>query len=84
VRLALSTAIHDKLRRAQALLSHAVPSGDVAAVVERALDALIVQLERRKHAATGRPSRGAAQARARTGQTSEGPLAPGQVESSGP
>jgi 5-methylcytosine-specific restriction endonuclease McrA len=38
----------DKLRHAQALLSHAVPSGDVAQVLDRALDALIVELEKRK------------------------------------
>ena len=46
---------HDKLRHAQALLGHAVPSGEVAEVLDRALDALIGQLERRKFAATDRP-----------------------------
>ena len=46
---------HDKLRHAQALLGHAVPSGEVAEVLDRALDALIGQLERRKFAATSRP-----------------------------
>jgi 5-methylcytosine-specific restriction endonuclease McrA len=45
----------DKLHRAQALLSHAIPSGDVAQVLDRALDALIRQLEKRKFAATDRP-----------------------------
>ena len=39
---------HDKLRHAQALLSHAVPSGDVVKVLDRALDLLITHLERRK------------------------------------
>src|SRR5439155_26062502 len=38
----------DKLRYAQDLLSHAVPSGDVAQVLDQALDALIVELEKRK------------------------------------
>jgi hypothetical protein len=37
------------------LLGHAVPSGEVAEVLDRALDALIGQLERRKFAATSRP-----------------------------
>ena len=50
-------ATYDKLRRAQQLLGHAVPSGQVAAVLDRALDALIEQLEKRKFAATGRPGR---------------------------
>ena len=47
---------YDKLRYAQALLGHEVPSGEVTEVLDRALDALIGQLERRKFAATGRPS----------------------------
>lgn len=37
----------EKLERASELLSHAVPSGNIAAVLERGLDALIAQLERR-------------------------------------
>src|SRR5439155_425182 len=55
LRIAVSPATHAKLRYAQALLSHAVPSGDLAAVVDRALDTLIAQLERHKIAATKRP-----------------------------
>jgi len=39
---------HDKLCHAQSLLSHAVPTGDLAQVFDRALDALISQLEVRK------------------------------------
>jgi hypothetical protein len=46
---------HDKLRRAQELLSHTVPSGDVAEVLDRALGALIHELEKRKFAATSKP-----------------------------
>jgi hypothetical protein len=53
----VSKATHDKLRQAQALLSHAVPSGDVAEVLDRALDALIERLERRKYGASERPGR---------------------------
>ena len=37
------------------MLSHQVPSGDVATVLDRALDALIRQLEKRKFASTTRP-----------------------------
>jgi hypothetical protein len=55
LKLTLSLATYDKLRHAQALLAHAVPSGDPAEVFERALDALIAQLERRKFAHTPRP-----------------------------
>ena len=57
VRVPISKKTHDKLRRAQALLSHSVPSGDVAQVLDRALDALISQLERRKAALVSRPRR---------------------------
>ena len=42
---------HDKLRYAQALLGHAVAHGDVAQVLDRALDALIHKLEQCKFAA---------------------------------
>lgn len=44
-----------KLREAQELLSHAVPTGDVAEIVDRALDALLADAGRRRHAATDRP-----------------------------
>jgi hypothetical protein len=46
---------HDKFRRAQALLRHAVPNGDAAAIFERALDLLLADVEKRKHGATERP-----------------------------
>jgi hypothetical protein len=59
VQFTLSRNGYDKLRYAQELLGHRVPSGDIAQVFERALDALIGQLEKRKFAATrrSRPSR---------------------------
>jgi len=53
--LTIDQRTHDKLRYAQELLSHQVPSGDVAAVLDRALEALIRQLEKRKFASTTRP-----------------------------
>ena len=46
---------YEKLRYAQALLGHSVPSGELAQVLDRALDALIARLEQRKFAATKRP-----------------------------
>ena len=46
---------HEKLRYAQALLGHAVPTGDLGQVLDRALDALIARLEQRKFAATRHP-----------------------------
>lgn len=58
LQLNIGTSTRDKLRYAQALLSHAVPSGDVASVLDRALDALITHLEKRKAGAgTRRPRR---------------------------
>src|SRR5260221_5025578 len=61
VQLTFSRVAHEKLRYAQALLGHAVPSGDIAEVFERGLDAVIEKLEKQKFAkaARSRPSRGA-------------------------
>ncbi len=53
----MSQETHDKLHHAQALLSHALPSGDFAQVLERALDALITTQEKTKFAATDKPRR---------------------------
>lgn len=58
VQFTIGQSGHDKLRHAQALLSHQIPSGNVAELVERALEALIVQLEKHKFAATGKPRPG--------------------------
>jgi hypothetical protein len=55
LQLTMGEPMHEKLRYAQALLGHAVPSGAVAEVLERALDALIVKLEKQKFAAASRP-----------------------------
>jgi 5-methylcytosine-specific restriction endonuclease McrA len=55
LQLTMSQGTHDKLRRAQALLGHAIPSGEIAEVIDRALDALIANLERRKFGATDNP-----------------------------
>jgi 5-methylcytosine-specific restriction endonuclease McrA len=59
LQVTVPAATHDKLRRAQELLGHAVPSGDVAQVLDRALDTLIERLEKQKFAKTDRPQRAA-------------------------
>src|SRR5436309_870722 len=55
LQLTMSQSTHDKLRHAQELLSHQIPSGDVAEILDRALDALIERLEKRKCARARRP-----------------------------
>ena len=55
LRVTLSRDAHDKLERARALLRHTIPNGDPATVIDRALTALVEQLEKRKIAATSRP-----------------------------
>jgi 5-methylcytosine-specific restriction endonuclease McrA len=47
----VTTAVRAKLDRAVALMRHAVPSGDLGAVIERALDALIATTEKRRFGA---------------------------------
>jgi hypothetical protein len=55
LQVTLDQETYEKLRYAQDLLGHALPSGDVAQVLKRALDALVQKLEQRKFAATDRP-----------------------------
>ena len=49
---------NDKLLYAQQLLGHAVPKGEIAEVLDRALDSLIEKLEKRVFAASSRPRPG--------------------------
>jgi hypothetical protein len=49
---------HDKLRNVEALAGHPLQSADLESVFERGLDALALQLEKRKFAATSKPPRG--------------------------
>jgi len=62
IRFTASAGTCEKLRLAQDLLRHTVPTGDTAEVIDRALTALLEDLARKKFAATGRPraSRGTA------------------------
>src|SRR5919198_790985 len=55
LQLTIGRDTHDKLRHAQELLSHQIPSGDLAGVLDRTLDIAIHQLEKRKFAATTKP-----------------------------
>lgn len=55
IRFTAGSATRDKLRVAQDLLRHVVPTGDVAAIVDRALTALIDELSRKKIAIVRRP-----------------------------
>ncbi|MEO5617664.1 MAG: hypothetical protein ABIS67_07815 [Candidatus Eisenbacteria bacterium] len=58
LQVTIGQSAHDQLRQAQALLSHQIPSGDIAQVLERALGVLVRQLEKRKFAATSKPRAG--------------------------
>lgn len=62
VKFTATEAMIERLRQAQDLLSHSVPSGDMAAIFDQALIALLEKAARRKHAATARPGNGRAPA----------------------
>jgi hypothetical protein len=57
IRFTASAATRDKLKVAQDLLRHAIPSGDVAAIFDRALSELIEAHSRRKMAVVRRPAK---------------------------
>jgi hypothetical protein len=65
LQLTIGEATRGKLLRAQALLRHQVPSGDLAEVIDRALDALIEKIEATKFGKVKAPRAGGA-SRART------------------
>ena len=57
VQFTANESLHDKLNQARELLRHRVPDGDLAAVFERALDALLPQLRKERFAEVSRPRR---------------------------
>ena len=57
IRFTASGEMRDKLRVAQDLLGHTIPSGDIVQVIDRALTLLVADLSRKKFAATARPRR---------------------------
>jgi hypothetical protein len=60
LQVTISEGTRAKLVRAQALLRHQVPSGDLAEVLERALDALLAKIAARKFGQVKRPRSGRA------------------------
>jgi hypothetical protein len=57
VQFTASAELREKLERARDLMSHVNPSRDLAVVVERAVDSLLVDLEKKKLGKTQRPRR---------------------------
>ena len=55
IQLTISRHTHDKLRRAQELLRHGIPTGDLATIIDRALTLLVGDLERAKAATVEHP-----------------------------
>jgi len=55
--LTMSASLREKLEHARELLRHAHPGGDLAVVVERAVDLLIEKLEKAKLGKSDRPQR---------------------------
>ncbi|MBZ0231446.1 MAG: hypothetical protein K8M05_03790, partial [Deltaproteobacteria bacterium] len=55
LQVTIGEATRDKLLRAQALLRHRNPSGDLEVVLDQALDALLAALEKEKFGKTSRP-----------------------------
>ncbi|MBI3200745.1 MAG: hypothetical protein HYZ29_04310 [Myxococcales bacterium] len=54
VEFTASTALRDKIEHARNLLSHAVPGGDLATLIERAIDELIA-IETKRRSGAGKP-----------------------------
>lgn len=55
LQLTVSAALKQKLELARDLLRHTLPGGDLAALLERALDVLLEQTAKRRFAVTSRP-----------------------------
>jgi hypothetical protein len=55
IRFTVSAETREKLRVAQDLLRHAVPDGDTAEVIDRALTALLAALRKGKHGGADKP-----------------------------
>jgi hypothetical protein len=57
IQLTAERSLRDKLTQAQELLRHQVPDGDLATIVERAVDLLLQEQLKRRFAQTSRPRR---------------------------
>ncbi|MPZ20557.1 MAG: hypothetical protein GEV06_21975 [Luteitalea sp.] len=58
VSFTISAETYAKLQEVQALLRHVIPTGDPAAIFDRALTLLVAECARMKYAATDRPTQG--------------------------
>jgi hypothetical protein len=72
IQLNASSSLKEKLELFQGLVSHAIPSGDVAAALERALDLAIEQVQKQRLAKTDTPRRSQALRRLRAKRPSVG------------
>ena len=61
IQFTAGSELHDKIARAQALLRHQVPDGDLAVVFDRAMTLLVRELERARFAATAAPRKAASE-----------------------
>ena len=55
LQITISRNAYELLQQARSLLSHQIPRGEMALVLERALELAVAELEKRKYAATDRP-----------------------------
>ena len=55
LQLSIPQSMRDKLKYAQELASHQIPSGDLVEILERSLDAYIAKLEKTKFSVTDKP-----------------------------
>ncbi|HEY6728602.1 MAG TPA: hypothetical protein VI197_31540 [Polyangiaceae bacterium] len=72
LQVTINKSTRDKLRELQDLLAHQIPNGDPALILERAFDALLTQVHKRKTGITAKPRAprvGAPQARGRTAES---------------
>jgi hypothetical protein len=61
VQFTVGEELHDKITRAQALLRHQIPDGDLAKVFDRAMTLLVRELERVRFAGTPSPRKDASE-----------------------
>ncbi len=85
LQVTLSRETRDKLLRAQELMRHVQPNGDMAVVLDRALTCLVEELEcrkfgRRKHAAKATVDGAGAESRPESSPATGRPAAPAAVD----
>jgi hypothetical protein len=71
IQLNASAQLKQKLEHAVDLLSHAIPNGDLSAIIERAVDLLIARVEKERFAQTKLPRRGPAHDSEKSGRSSK-------------